>query len=315
MVDGAPTAGTVLTLSHWPATPTPVPLRADLSVESALRWRERPGRWPGAGLVSTDHLDQDGLASVYALVEPGEARRRRPILVEVARAGDFATFTERDAARVSFALATLADPERSPLPAGGDLTAELLGRLASLVDHPGRQAGWWREEDASLAAGEALVASGKVLIEEVAPLDLAVVSIPEAAPLRLATRFMARADAPCHPAAIHNATACGRLLVRQGARFELVLRYESWVRLVSRRMAARVDLGPLAERLEAEERNGARWCADPVSCLVPRLTLVGAGETSLAPSRVRELVEDHLGTAPPAWFPASEGRPSAPPAR
>lgn len=316
MVDGAPIPATVLTLSHWPATPTPVALRADLSVESALRWRECPGRWAGAELVSTDHLDQDGLASVFALVDPEGARRRRDRLVGVARAGDFATFTERDAARVSFALAAMADPQRSSVAAGvaaGELTAELLGRLGDLVDHPDRHAAWWEDEDASLTAAEALIASGKVAIEEVAALDLALVSIPEGAPARLATRFMARADAPCHPAAIHNATACGRLLIRQGARFELVMRYESWVRLVSRRPAARVDLAPLAARLEAEEPNAVGWFADEVSSLVQRMSLVGSAESGLAPSRVRELVEDHLRNAPPAWFPASEGRPTAPP--
>lgn len=319
VVDGAPMPGTVLTLSHWPGTPTPVHLQCDLSAESAFRWRQRPGRWPGADLVTTDHLDQDGLVSLLALVNP-QAGRWRDRLVEVARAGDFATFTDRGAARVSFALAALADPERSPLPPvtladPGALTAELLGRLPELVEDPDRQAGHWAEEDAALAASEALVASGEVSIEEVPELDLAVVTVAEGAPGRLATRFMGRADAPCHPAAIHNATGCGRILIRHGARYQLVLRYESWVRVVSRRIAPRVDLAPLASALQAEESasNSARWSSQPVSTLVPCLSNYGSGETGLTHSRVRELVELHLRSAPPAWFPMSPGRPSLPP--
>ncbi|MGH9064061.1 MAG: DUF6687 family protein [Acidimicrobiales bacterium] len=317
MVDGAPAPGTLLTLSHWPATPTPVPLRADLSAEIAMRWRRRPGRWPGAEVASIDHLDQDGLVSLHALVAPEEAAARAAGLVEVARAGDFATFTDRDMARVSFALATLADPDRSPLPAAtfapsyGERTAalatELLGRLPELVDRPGRHRDLWAEEDASCAATEAAIAGGEVTIDEVPGLDLAVVTVPAGRPAALATRFTGRADRALHPAAVHNATSCLRLLVVQGGRPELVLRYESWVRIVSRPVAPRVDLGPLAAALQAEERNGARWEADGVAALVPRLYLGEGDETSLAPARVLAQVSEHLGRAPPAWGP--EGAP------
>ncbi|MGH9058559.1 MAG: DUF6687 family protein, partial [Acidimicrobiales bacterium] len=87
IADGAPVEGTVLTLSHWPASPTPAPLRADLSAQIALRWREAPGPFGGAELATIDHLDQDGLVSLYALVAPGPARAERARLVEVARAG------------------------------------------------------------------------------------------------------------------------------------------------------------------------------------------------------------------------------------
>lgn len=311
MVDGAPTAGTVLTLSHWPGTPTPAGLWADLSAESAFRWRQRPGRWPGAELATTDHLDQDGLVSLLALVSP-EAARWRERLVEVARAGDFATFADRDAARVSFALAALADPERSPLPAAtttdpAALTAELLGRLPEMVESPDRCESQWAEEEASLLASEHRLASGEVSIEELPALDLAVVSLPEGLPEVLATRFMGRANSPCHPAAIHNATRCGRILTCQGAGYELVLRYESWVRVVSQPVTPRVDLAPLAAALQAEEPpNLARWSSEPVSALVPRLATRGS---DLAPSRVRQLVTEHLASASPAWFPMNEGSP------
>ncbi len=313
MVDGAPTAGTELTLSHWPGTPTPVELRADLSVESALRWRADPGRWAGAGLASIDHLDQDGLAGLWAVVAPELALERRGRLVEVARAGDFATFTDRDAARVSFALATLADPQRSPLPGGtvadpAALTVELLGRLAELVADPSRCVAEWAEEDAALAASEADLASGMVTLEEVAEVDLAVVSLAESAPARIATRFMGRADAPCHPAAIHNAVSANRVLYCQGSRYELVVRYESWVRLVSRPVAPRVDLVSLAATLQAEEAGaGTAWSADPASSLIQGMACLGS---SLAPSRVRQLVEEHLRRAPAVWFPGNDARPS-----
>lgn len=311
IVDGAPVAGTVLTLSHWPKSPTPEPLWADLSAQIALAWLRRPGPWAGAPIVSNDHVDQDGLVSLYAMLEPESAWERRDLLVDVARAGDFAVFSERAAARLSFAIATLADPERSPLDPStftgsyAERTAalyhELLGRLPELLDDPDRGRALWAEEDAVLGASEAALERGAIAIDEVPPLDLAVVRIPERRPAALATRFTSRADGACHPCALHNRTAAMRLLVVQGRRYELVFRYESWVRYVSRPVAPRVDLGPLAVALQAEERNGARWRADGVSALVPRLSLTEGEESSLEPQRVLALVSHHLATAPPAW--------------
>src|SRR3954451_20485008 len=98
IVDGAANVGTRLTLSHWPGSPTPPELLADLSAEIAFRAADEPERFAGLEVVSNNHFDQDGLASVYALVEPDGARARREHVIDVARAGDFGTFTSRDAA-------------------------------------------------------------------------------------------------------------------------------------------------------------------------------------------------------------------------
>ena len=43
IVDGSATAGTVLTLSHWPGSPTPVEARDDLSAQIALHALGHPG--------------------------------------------------------------------------------------------------------------------------------------------------------------------------------------------------------------------------------------------------------------------------------
>lgn len=315
IVDGPATDGTVLTLSHWPASPTPVRLRADLSAEIVFRWLARRGhRWRRPPpLVSNDHLDQDGLVSVFALVEPEAALARNELLCEVARAGDFAVFRRREGAQVSFALATLADPERSPLgPAAfpaeyaercAGLHEELLGRLPELVDHPSRHRDLWAEEDEALAASEACLDRAQVTVFELASLDLAVVEVGEGLAERLATRFVSRADAAVHPAALHRATDCLRILFVQGRRYRLTYRYESWVRLVSRPVAPRVDLGSLASRLEAEERGSTRWSFDGVGALVPSLRTAEGHESSLEPARVQALVAEHLSTAKAAWGP------------
>lgn len=68
-------------------------------------------------------------------------------MIDVARAGDFATFEDRDSARLAFALAAYDDPERSPLPAEvfrtayaercGRLYEEVVPRFTELLDDMG----------------------------------------------------------------------------------------------------------------------------------------------------------------------------------
>jgi hypothetical protein len=310
-VDGGPQAGTVLTLSHWPATPSPPQLAEDTSAGIVLRFLRGGAAPRGVEAVTNDHLDQDGIVSVLAMTEPELALERRSQLEDVASAGDFATFDSRGAARVSFALASLADPERSVLGRElftddhwdrcAGLYAELLGLLPELIADPYRFGSMWEEEDASLEDAQRAVDSAEISVEERPDLDLAIVTVPEGRPQRLATRFASRADASVHPAAVRNRTRCLRLLVLQGARYELVYRYESWVRYMSRRPLPRVDLGPLAEALSAEEREGPPWRFDGVGALEPSLRR--GEDSSLAPGRFRELVEGFLVRAKPAWDP------------
>lgn len=323
LLDAGAQEGTLLALSHWAHSPTPPELRADLSAEIALRWLALgcplPGRRRPRGPlpVSVDHLDQDGLVALHALLDPAGAWARRAMLVEVARAGDFACFAERDAARVSFALATLADPQRSPLPpevlrpgAGlgfaqrtAALVEQLLSRLPGLLAAPSRWEDLWAEEDAAFSESERMLASGQVVLDEAMLPGVAVVTVPEARVARLATRFFGRADAPCHPAAVYNLTACSRVLTVQGRRYELVERYESWVRIVSRPVPARVDFAPLAAELDAAEPGPACWSATPPSALVGRVGVRPGWESGLAPAEVAGIVGRYLAGAPPAWPP------------
>jgi hypothetical protein len=102
--------------------------------------------------------------------------------------------------------------------------------------------------------------------------------------------------------AIHNATQRFRVLVIQGRRYRLDLRYETWVQYASRRPLGRPDLAPLAARLNELEKTG-RWTFDGVDEITPSLRMEGADESAIAPERFRVLVETFLATAPPAWDP------------
>ena len=116
VVDGAPNDGTVVVLSHWPGLPTPPDCEADSSTQMVFRYLDRGADLHGdVALVTNNHFDQDGLAGIYALVDPADALRHRDLLEGLAAAGDFAATTDRHAARLSMAVAALADPSRSPL--------------------------------------------------------------------------------------------------------------------------------------------------------------------------------------------------------
>lgn len=312
VVDGAPTTGTVLTLSHWPHSPTPAALADDLSAQIVFHYLGRPDLHVAATAVSNNHFDQDGLVGVFALVDPAAALARRELLIDLAAAGDFATYRIRDAARLSMVIAAYCDPKRSPLGvalAGSYaeqcalLHHELLARLPELCDHPERSRELWEEEDAFLTASEEAIAGGRVRIEEVPALDLAVIEVSDGAPAGQGHRFGHMSVHGLHPMALHNAIPRFALLEIRGRRYEFGYRYESWVQYRSRRPRPRADLAPLAALLSAAEAGGARWVFDGADVLTPRLHLEGAAESVWSPHVFRARLEAFLSVAPPVWDP------------
>jgi len=276
MADGAALASTTLTLSHWPGSDTPEPLRHDLSAGIAFRYVRSRRRWPAAEAVTLDHFDQDGLLSVFVITDPPRASDLEARLMDVAAAGDFDVYTARDSARVAFALAGMAPgPGSDP----ADAYRSALEQIPALVAEPGAYRTLWEEEDDRLAVSEAALSAGRIRIEEDRALDLAVV---EADP-----------GIHVHPMSIHNRTTCTRVLLLAPPRFTLHFRYETWVRLVSRRTAPRVDLGRLASTLSGAEPAGRSWRFNGVRATVARLEPEG-GESDLAPERVRRAAEDAL---------------------
>jgi hypothetical protein len=313
VVDGSPNHSTVLTLSHWPGIAQPAALGADLSAEMAFRYLDDPPDHPPSEVVTNNHFDQDGLVSVFALTEPDEAIARRELLVDLAAAGDFATYRHRSAARASMTLWSYADPERSPI---GDqlgglpydeqcqvLYRETLPLLVPMLTDPDRFRSLWADEDERLSASEAALEAGDVTVAELEAVDLAIVTIGAAEPARPGHRF---GDgrlhlAEIHPMAINNATTCLRQLLVSGRRYRYVDRYESWVQYRTRRPLPRVDLRPLAGSLTQLEAGPTTWQADPPSTLTPQLW--SGDESSLTVEAVTAELVHHLVSAEPAWDP------------
>ena len=313
IVDGAATTGTVLTLSHWPKSGTPVELKRDTSAQIVFAYLDFPGAYAHADAVSNNHFDEDGLVGIFTLTAPSTAEKYRDLLMDVASAGDFGVYKRRDAARIAFVLSACADSNTSPLPKelfempylqmAGRLYEYLLEVLPRLLTNLGDYKHLWEAEDATLSASEALVENGEITFDEKPGLDMAVISIPEDLRPKPAHRFTQPRLTECHPFALHNRTNCSRLLIVQGQHMEFHYRYESWVQLASRRPPARVDLRDLARELNEDETSQGRWVFDGVDRITPRLHLEGSYTTSLSAAVVRERLERHLSKGPAAWDP------------
>ena len=313
IVDGAATTGTVLVLSHWPQSGTPLGLKRDSSTEIVFAYLDSPHLYPNSNFVSNNHFDEDGLLGIFALIDPATANPNRDLLIDAARAGDFGVYKHRDAARIAFVVAAYADASTSPLPKEiyalrsqrlcERLYVELLDMLPRLFTGLSEFKRLWEVEDAKLSASEELIENGSIKIEERANLDLAVIHIPGDLLPRPLNGFGQVYLNECHPFAMHSRTKCSRLLVVQGQQIEFQYRYESWVQLVSRRPLARVDLKSMADELNREETSGGHWVFDGVDRITPRLHLEGSAATSIPADSFLKRLEKHLATGAAAWNP------------
>lgn len=259
MVDGLTPTGP--SLSHWPGNRTPEHLRADTTTEMALRLARDPGRngfLSGVRVISNNHFDTDGLLSVWAVLHPEESLRHRRFLVDAARAGDFGTFTSPDAVKFDLMITAFGDPDRSPLAphwTGMDdwkryqaIYEELLGRLPDLFYRTESLRSLWAEKFESIVHSFQRVRDGAATIREYPDSSLSVLETEEE------LEAMARFDS-CRFHRVLTAHRDGR-----GYRYDLEHHIFSWFDTVTAPRGRRIDLTPLAVRLnEIEPAREHRW--------------------------------------------------------
>jgi hypothetical protein len=269
IADGSARRSTVLTLSHWPMSGTPWPLKADLSAEIALRYLASPEHHVDADAVSNDHLDLDGFLSVLLLARPDVAAAHGGTLVEAARAGDFATTAIDDGRRLAAAIGAATHAATSPFDPDlfeqqrplqvATLYRALLDAVPDWVDDLDSVAPLWRAEDDAFHAAEEAFADGHVTIEEHPDVDLAVVRLDPSLRLAGDVRSALQGWGPIHPVSVHNRTDRLRVAYVSADHVGLLYRFESWVQLVTRTAMPRVDLTALAAELTAAEPGGGSW--------------------------------------------------------
>lgn len=134
---------TDLELSHWRPNLTPTEYRAGTSTEICFRFLDnlRPGLWT---VAVNNHVDVDGILSVYVLVHSEHAQRHREIIIAAAEMGDFWAWGELASQRVFQGITHL-------MWRGGkarEVYAEAFQRIPALIDGSDPQL---PEIDASLA--------------------------------------------------------------------------------------------------------------------------------------------------------------------
>ncbi len=309
MVDGAARPGSALVLSHWPHSPTPEAVWADLSAEISLRYVESRLPFPAAECVTIDHPDEDGIASVFAVAHPVEAMRLQEPLVAFARAGDFGVAT-REAARAVFTFEAIGAGAKPPwrdkaasqdwsAPAGW--FADLVPHLGEIIERSEAFEKLWSDADRAFDEGTAAIARGDVTIEEHHDLDVAVVrthGITGERCFPVARRGVLRV----HPFALHSATPMVRMIVLDGDQLIYYDRYETWVRYISRALPKRRDLAPLAAKLD-EISTGVVWEADGPGAIVAALAPREPSASRLPHGEIVKQILEYLATAPVAWDP------------
>lgn len=151
-----------LELSHWRPNRTPVEYRAGTSTEICFRFLDKPrsGSWTAA---VNNHLDADGVLSVYTLVEDSHAQANRRSIIEAAEIGDFWGWGETPAQRVFQGITLLMERARHKGLSTKAVYEEAFRRIPALIDGSDPQL---PEIDLSLTPlrhGVQLVESGQIV--------------------------------------------------------------------------------------------------------------------------------------------------------
>ncbi|HEY9774948.1 MAG TPA: DUF6687 family protein [Planktothrix sp.] len=304
IVDGAPHSHTKLTLSHWPGNTTPPALKHDLSAGIVLNYLHAPQLHINVEAASNNHFDEDGLIGLWALLNSEEALEREELLLDVASAGDFGVFKDRDAARIAFILKAWTRPDVSPLNQSVFnlpyleqtmiLYEELLPRLLNVLDRHEHLEQYWKPEDKLLSKSEEQIRKKEITIEEYPEIDFAVVTLAKPKPKEIDEQKPWQSLV--HEMAIHNKTNMLRILLVHGQRYKFYYRYESWVELISRKSTGRVDLSQLCRQLSQQEES-AVWKADGTNDITPALFFERATQSKISPTALVEQLRSFLASA------------------
>lgn len=118
-----------LELSHWRPNTTPRQYRAGTSTEICFRFLDNPlpGHWT---VAVNNHVDVDGILSVYVLLHSEHALAHRPAIVEAAEIGDFWGWGEPPAQRVFQGITRLMNSSDG----GREVYEQAFRRIPALID-------------------------------------------------------------------------------------------------------------------------------------------------------------------------------------
>ena len=153
---------TDLELSHWRPNCTPAEYRAGTSTEICFRFLDnpRPGSWTAA---VNNHVDVDGILSVYALVHSEHALKHREAIIQAAEMGDFWGWGQPPAQRLFQGLTHLMEQGGQPQA----IYAEAFRQIPALIAGHGPTVAQVESSLAPLRAGVQLIEQGRIVRREI----------------------------------------------------------------------------------------------------------------------------------------------------
>ncbi|KAI9016896.1 hypothetical protein DFJ74DRAFT_678708 [Hyaloraphidium curvatum] len=353
--DCIPDASTLLNLSHSNPNITPAVYKRDTSTETCLAFLSDRGTGlaeiaskhaelagtslPASLPVTVNHADEDGLLSLFVLIEPAFANENAGLLSAMATCGDFSRLAHAGgslspeaelAGKLVVLLGLIMGRYRQPSavqssregkapypPAAvwgdgtksrpdvvGDLYSDLLSRLSGLIldVREGRHQEVWGPDWSAISRTLDLLRERSVTEAGLEPLSFSAhPDLDYASVIFPGDLVLPHSPNPtAHPSVFPHSVAFLSFLPREHERHRLLVsyrnipvlyfRYESRVRVVSRRVAERPASGFAAlardlDALESKHGGDGKWTGEVMERVSPRLFCAGPdGEPG--PSRV-----------------------------
>lgn len=105
--------GQDIELSHWVVNRTPARYKAPSSTEICFKYLDHPDR--PYDLVVNNHLDIDGLLSMFVLAYPDFAQRHRTTIIQAAEMGDFMFWADGKALHITADTLEIIQQDQEPM--------------------------------------------------------------------------------------------------------------------------------------------------------------------------------------------------------
>ncbi|MGQ0634802.1 MAG: DUF6687 family protein [Planctomycetaceae bacterium] len=157
-----------LELSHWRPNQTPREYRADTSTEICFRFIEShlAGDWT---LAVNNHLDVDGILSVYVLMQPEQALLHRRTIIDAAEIGDFWGWGGPTAQRLFQGLTRLIDSGTARQIDSQIIYEQAFALVPALISGEGSESALAQESLEPLRRGVALIEQGAIWRAQLGP--------------------------------------------------------------------------------------------------------------------------------------------------
>ena len=258
-------------LSHWRGAPVPKGCEADTSTEIVLNAIEKNIPELSKQYVTNNHYDIDGFLGVWSLFNPEQALANKALLIEMAQIADFREinfeFKQWEKALKLVCWLNKLEADKFYPPFGAPDIAE-------------------KEMEACLPKYRYFLSTFekylKSAIEDIPDTDEFQLVVNQLQGIHLAENHdfirlhSIASENPMHYYGLYAGSRQADMVLSQyrNNRYELEYKYTTWVQ-TTREHFPRIDLKPLADRLNEMEKSAYKWDTEHFTDTAPILRLKG----------------------------------------